>query len=105
MTLAQVQLEAHMLTATERQKSTSKHSVSRPRDNPADSVLATSSVPPEIPEKQEVLFREVLALLDQKRIPFAVSGAFALQQHTGICRCTKDLDIFLTVEDTPLALT
>ena len=58
----------------------------------------------EIPEEQEALFREVLTLLEEKKVPFAVSGAFALQEHTGICRWTKDLDIFLTAENAPLAL-
>lgn len=52
----------------------------------------------DIPEEQEALFREVLTLLEEKKVPFAVSGAFALQEHTGICRWTKDLDIFLTAE-------
>src|SRR5262245_55089015 len=35
-------------------------------------------------------------LLEKHKVPYAVAGAFALQQHTGICRFTKDLDIFLT---------
>jgi hypothetical protein len=64
----------------------------------------TSSVPMEIPEKQQTLFREVLTLLEEKHISYAVSGAFALQQHTGICRYTKDLDIFLTPENVRVAL-
>lgn len=36
--------------------------------------------------------------------PYAVSGAFALQQHTGIWRFTKDLDLFLTAESVQPAL-
>jgi hypothetical protein len=43
-----------------------------------------------------VLFHEVLALLERSQIDYAVAGAFALQAHTGICRDTKDLDVFLT---------
>lgn len=50
------------------------------------------------------MFRDVLRLLDTNRIPFAVSGAFSLRQHTGICRNTKDLDLFLTAENSPAAL-
>jgi hypothetical protein len=50
----------------------------------------------EIPEEQATLFREVLLLLEEKHVPYAVSGAFALRQHTGICRFTKDLDLFMT---------
>jgi len=64
-----------------------------------ESLPVTSSVPVELPEKQEALAREVLVALEQKRIPFAVAGAYALLQHTGICRTTKDLDIFLTPQN------
>jgi len=53
-------------------------------------------MPTEIPEEQAALFREVLLLLEKKNVPYAVSGAFALRQHTGICRFTKDLDLFMT---------
>jgi len=72
--------------------------------NCAEQVPLTSSVPMEMPERQEALFREVLTLLEQKHIPYAVAGAFALQQHTGICRTTKDLDIFLTTKNLRIAL-
>jgi hypothetical protein len=53
-------------------------------------------MPMDIPEKQAALFRELLTALEEKHIPYAVSGAFALRQHTGICRFTKDLDVFMT---------
>ena len=43
-------------------------------------------------------------VLEGKRIPYAVAGAFALLEHSGICRATKDLDIFLTSESLPIAL-
>lgn len=45
------------------------------------------------------MYAEVLNLLRARHIPFAVSGAFALRQHTGICRDTKDLDVFLPHEE------
>jgi Nucleotidyl transferase of unknown function (DUF2204) len=61
-----------------------------------DELPVTSSMPTEIPEEQESLFRKVLAVLEEEHVAYAVSGAFALRQHTGICRFTKDLDIFLT---------
>ncbi len=64
----------------------------------------SSSAPPEFPAEQESLFREVLTLMNQREIPYAVSGAFALREHTGICRNTKDLDLFLAPEDVPKAL-
>ncbi len=50
------------------------------------------------------MFVEVLTLFIAQGIPFAVSGAFALHQHTGIWRDTKDLDLFLTHHDVPRAL-
>ena len=79
----------------------------RVADNPdpqADALPVTSSEPVMLPEKQQLLFQEVLLTLGEKHVPFVVAGAFALQEHTGICRWTKDLDIFLTAENAPLAL-
>ncbi len=64
----------------------------------------SSSKAPEFPPEQEKLFREVLELMNRSGIPYVVSGAFALQRHTGIWRNTKDLDLFLAPEDVPNAL-
>ena len=64
----------------------------------------TSSTEPDFPEHQRDLFREVLLVLNAGQIPYAVSGAFALHQHTGIWRFTKDLDLFLTAESVLPAL-
>lgn len=64
----------------------------------------TSSSPLRIPPEQQLLFREILTLFERKRIPYAVAGAFALQEHTGIYRDTKDLDLFLTSETVPAAM-
>ena len=64
----------------------------------------SSSVPPAFPPEQEQLFREVLGVLNTANVPYVVSGAFALQQHTGIGRDTKDLDVFLPPENVPNAL-
>ena len=75
------------------------------RDAPApNAVPETSSGPLNIPLEQQALFHEVLALLERKNISYAVAGAFALLEHTGICRDTKDLDVFLTPENASLAL-
>jgi hypothetical protein len=63
---------------------------------PEESLPVTSSIPTDIPEEQAALFREVLVALEKEKVPYAVSGAFALRQHTGICRFTKDLDLFMT---------
>lgn len=64
----------------------------------------SSSYEPVFDQVQEGLYREVLVLLNRRQIPYAVSGAFALQQHTGIWRVTKDLDLFLTAEAAQSAL-
>jgi hypothetical protein len=71
--------------------------------NAQESLPVTSSVPMEVPEEQATLFEEVLSVLEEKRVPYAVSGAFALRQHTGICRFTKDLDLFMTAESSKRA--
>jgi hypothetical protein len=65
----------------------------------------SSSVHPTFPPEQELLFREVLQLLNSSGIPYVVAGAFALQKHTGIWRNTKDLDLFLIPRDVPHAFT
>jgi hypothetical protein len=72
--------------------------MSQHADHAPESLPVTSSVPAELPAKQEALAREVLVALEMKRIPYAVAGAYALLQHTGICRTTKDLDLFLAPE-------
>jgi hypothetical protein len=64
----------------------------------------SSSTPPDFPPEQERLFREVLQVLNQGGVPYVVSGAFALQKHTGIWRDTKDLDVFLAAQHVPGAL-
>jgi hypothetical protein len=67
-------------------------------------VPETSSAPVEIPAEQELLFRQILVLLERREVPYAVAGAFALRAHTGICRDTKDLDLFLTAKNAGVAL-
>jgi hypothetical protein len=64
----------------------------------------TSSFPAEAPAEQVELFRDVLLALERRCIPYAVSGAFALRQHTGICRQTKDLDLFVTAANSAATL-
>ncbi|MCI0349176.1 MAG: nucleotidyltransferase family protein [Acidobacteriales bacterium] len=64
----------------------------------------SSSTPPKFAPEQENLFQEVLRLLNEKQVPYMVSGAFALQQHTGIWRDTKDLDLFVAPEQMQRAL-
>ncbi|HVI77921.1 MAG TPA: nucleotidyltransferase, partial [Candidatus Acidoferrum sp.] len=64
----------------------------------------TSSEPLVIPAEQKLLFREILELFEHRKVPYAVAGAFALQEHTGIFRDTKDLDLFLTAQTAAGAL-
>ena len=64
----------------------------------------TSSTEPELHPAQERLYQDVLRLLQEHKVPHAVSGAFALQEHTGVRRPAKDLDIFLTAESAAVAL-
>jgi predicted nucleotidyltransferase len=58
----------------------------------------SSSTAPDFAKEQQKLFREVLQLMNDRKVPYVVSGAFALQKHTGIYRDTKDLDLFLPAE-------
>jgi hypothetical protein len=69
-----------------------------------EAIPMTSSVPLKLPARQQKLFCEVLTLLNEQQLPYAVSGAFALREYTGICRYTKDLDVFLSVEHASQAL-
>ncbi len=64
----------------------------------------SSSKPPQFPAEQENLFREVMQLMERERVPVVISGAFALHEHTGIWRDTKDLDMFLPAEEVCRAL-
>jgi hypothetical protein len=56
----------------------------------------STSVQPTLPPEQLGCFRHVLTAMNEQGFPYVVSGAFALQEHTGIFRDTKDLDLFVT---------
>lgn len=58
----------------------------------------SSSEPPQFAPEQERLFRDVMGILNECDIPYVVSGAFALHEHTGIWRNTKDLDLFMSAD-------
>lgn len=64
----------------------------------------SSSLPPQFTEEQERMFIEAMQALNAGGISYAVSGAFALHEHTGIWRNTKDLDLFLQSSEVPKAL-
>src|SRR5579872_6711315 len=64
----------------------------------------SSSQPPAFSSDQEALFREVLQLMNRQKVQFVISGAFALHEHTGIWRDTKDLDLFMPANEVGRAL-
>src|SRR5689334_6474365 len=74
-------------------------------DDQDKALPVSSSNPPAFCKQQESLFREVIGLLERNRVPFVISGAFALHEHTGIWRDTKDLDLFLPAQEVGRALT
>jgi len=47
----------------------------------------------------ESFYSEVLQLMARSRIPFLVSGTYALASYTGIDRPTKDVDVFAKAGD------
>jgi Nucleotidyl transferase of unknown function (DUF2204) len=47
----------------------------------------------------EAFYSEVLQLMAKSRIPFLVSGTYALASYTGIDRPTKDVDVFAKAGD------
>jgi hypothetical protein len=47
-----------------------------------------------IPEAERELYKRALAALNEAGIPYVVAGAYAIYEHTGIYRQTKDLDLF-----------
>jgi hypothetical protein len=52
---------------------------------------------PDDPDQK--FYSDTLALLNKKKLPFLVGGAFALHHYTGISRDTKDLDLFCKASD------
>lgn len=48
-----------------------------------------------IPEEEREVYRRALQALNDAAVPYVVAGAYAIYEHTGIYRQTKDLDIFV----------
>ena len=48
-----------------------------------------------IPEEEREVYRRALQALNQAQVPYVVAGAYAIYEHTGIYRQTKDLDLFV----------
>lgn len=64
----------------------------------------SSSHPPTFVPEALACYRRAIESLRQAGIPFVIAGAFALHEHTGIWRTTKDLDIMLEARSVPAAL-
>jgi hypothetical protein len=47
-----------------------------------------------IPEAERDVYRRALDALNTAGVPYVVAGAYAIYEHTGIYRTTKDLDLF-----------
>jgi hypothetical protein len=48
-----------------------------------------------IPEEERDVYGRALQALNGASVPFVVAGAYAIYEHTGIYRQTKDLDLFV----------
>jgi hypothetical protein len=48
-----------------------------------------------IPEEEREVYRRALQALNAAAVPYVVAGAYAIYEHTGIYRQTKDLDLFV----------
>jgi hypothetical protein len=46
-----------------------------------------------IPEDERVVYRRALEAVNAAQVPYVVAGAYAIYEHTGIYRKTKDLDL------------
>jgi hypothetical protein len=57
-----------------------------------------------IPEEEREIYKRALGALNADGIPYVVAGAYAIYEHTGIYRQTKDLDVFCEPEALPRAL-
>ena len=47
-----------------------------------------------IPDVEREVYRRALEALNTAGVPYVVAGAYAIYEHTGIYRQTKDLDLF-----------
>ena len=48
-----------------------------------------------IPEQEREIYKRALRSLNANGVPYVVAGAYAIYEHTGIYRETKDLDLFV----------
>ncbi|MDQ3810883.1 MAG: hypothetical protein M3336_11385, partial [Chloroflexota bacterium] len=48
-----------------------------------------------IPDEEREVYKRALRALNGAGVPYIVAGAYAIYEHTGIYRETKDLDLFV----------
>ena len=48
-----------------------------------------------ISEEERDIYRRALEAVNAAGVPYIVAGAYAIYEHTGIYRKTKDLDLFV----------
>jgi len=56
-----------------------------------------------IPEGERDVYRRALEAVNATRVPYVIAGAYAIYEHTGIYRKTKDLDLFFEPQSVPAA--
>lgn len=56
-----------------------------------------------IPEDERDVYRRALEAVNAAGVPYVVAGAYAIYEHTGIYRKTKDLDLFFEPKSVPAA--
>jgi len=47
-----------------------------------------------IPDEEREVYKRALEAVNATGVPYVVAGAYAIYEHTGIYRKTKDLDLF-----------
>lgn len=57
-----------------------------------------------IPEEEREVYKRALGALNAAGVPYVVAGAYAIYEHTGIYRQTKDLDVFCAPSALPSAM-
>jgi hypothetical protein len=72
--------------------------------NEEEKKAITYKSPPILGREEEEVFRRGLQILNSTDVTYAVGAAFARYIYTGIWRPTKDLDVFIKVEDLKQAL-
>jgi len=56
-----------------------------------------------IPEEERDVYRRALEAVNAAGVPYVIAGAYAIYEHAGIYRKTKDLDLFFEPKSVPAA--